>query len=126
MVGGEKGVGWGSHPWRIVEETRSIKMGRSQKKVLPKGALAIILHTCEFPEGNTWAKRITKQAIKVLGAQDEVGVLDYEQKEQWIFELTPAGEYDKLVPKINAPSPGDMPSFTGTLRKGLDGLKKSD
>ena len=52
-------------------------MDVSQKKVLPKGALAIILHTCEFPEGNTWAKRITKQAIKVLGAQDEVGVLAY-------------------------------------------------
>ncbi len=126
MVGGANSFGPGGYHRTIVEEALPVTMDISQKKVLPKGALAIILHTCEFPEGNTWAKRITKQAIKVLGAQDEVGVLDFEQKEQWIFELTPAGEYDKLVPKINAASPGDMPSFTGTMRKGLDGLKKND
>ena len=39
------------------------------------GELAIVLHTCEFPEGNVWAKRIAKEAIRVLGAQDEAGVL---------------------------------------------------
>src|SRR5260370_17355746 len=115
MVGGEKGVGWGSHPWRIVEETRSIKMGRSQKKVLPKGALAIILHTCEFPEGNTWAKRITKQAIKVLGAQDEVGVLDYEQKDQWIFALTPAADYHKPSPNATPAPPASSPTHPRTI-----------
>ena len=58
-----------------------VTMDVSQKKVLPKGALAIILHTCEFAEGNTWGKRITKQAIKVLGAQDEVGVLAYDYQD---------------------------------------------
>jgi len=45
--------------------------------VLPKAALAIILHTCEFAEGNTWAKRIAKEAIRVLGAQDEVGLIAF-------------------------------------------------
>ncbi|MCP4174922.1 MAG: hypothetical protein GY758_29585, partial [Fuerstiella sp.] len=34
-----------------------------------------ILHTCEFPQGNTWAKRITKEAIRVLSAEDEVGAI---------------------------------------------------
>ena len=107
-------------------------MDVAKKKVLPKGALAIILHTCEFPEGNTWAKRITKQAIKVLGgagraksvrhcAYGPMGV-----RSSGIFELTPASEYDKLSVKIEAAAPGDMPSFTGTMRKGLAGLKKSD
>ena len=67
---------------------------------------------CEFAEGNTWAKRITKEAIKVLGAQDEVGAICYGfGGDHWIFEMTPAGEYDKLVPKINASQPSDMPSF---------------
>src|SRR6185369_6869535 len=88
---------------------------------------AIILHTCEFAEGNTWAKRITKQAIKVLGGQDEVGVLGYgSMGEFWIFELTPAKDYEKMVPKINAAEIGDMPSFSTTMRLGLNGLKKSD
>ena len=89
--------------------------------------MVVVLHTCEFPEGNTWAKRITKQAVKVLGDQDEVGALGYGATgDSWIFELTPAGEYDKLVPLINGADIGDMPSFDPTMRMGLDALKKSD
>jgi Ca-activated chloride channel homolog len=127
MVGGANSFGPGGYHRTVVEEALPVTMDISQKKVLPKGALAIILHTCEFPEGNTWAKRITKQAIKVLGAQDEVGVLCYGPGgEQWIFELTPAGQYEKMVPKIEASEPGDMPSFASTMRMGLNGLKKSD
>jgi len=126
MVGGANSFGPGGYHRTVVEEALPVTMDISQKKVLPKGALVIILHTCEFPEGNTWAKRITLQAIKVLGAQDEVGVIDYEGGEKWIFELTPAGKLDDVVPKINAAAPGDMPSFTGTMRMGLAGLKKSD
>lgn len=127
MVGGANSFGPGGYHRTVVEEALPVTMDVSQKKVLPKGALAIILHTCEFAEGNTWAKRITKQAIKVLGAQDEVGALCYEGgQEKWIFELTPAAEYDKLAVKIQAAEPGDMPSFAGTMRKGLEGLKKSD
>lgn len=127
MVGGANSFGPGGYHRTVVEEALPVTMDISQKKVLPKGALVIILHTCEFPEGNTWAKRITKQAIKVLGAQDEVGALCYgPMGEQWIFELAPASEYEKMAVKIQAAEPGDMPSFAGTMRKGLAGLKKSD
>lgn len=127
MVGGANSFGPGGYHRTPVEDALPVTMDITQKKVLPKGALAIILHTCEFPEGNTWAKRITKQAIKVLGGQDEVGVLGYGPNgEYWIFELTLAKEYEKLVPKINAAEVGDMPSFGTTMRMGLNGLKKSD
>lgn len=127
MVGGANSFGPGGYHRTIVEEALPVTMDISQKKVLPKGALVIILHTCEFPEGNTWAKRITKQAVKVLGAQDEVGVLIYgAMGEQWVFELTPAGDYEKLAVKIQGAEPGDMPTFSGTMKKGLEGLKKSD
>jgi len=103
-------------------------MDITQKKILPKGALAIILHTCEFPEGNTWGKRVAKEAIRVLGAQDEVGVLayDYQGGEGWLFGLTPAGEYEELVKLINQAQIGDMPSFATTMQMGLTALQASD
>ncbi|MBS0264869.1 MAG: VWA domain-containing protein [Planctomycetes bacterium] len=127
MVGGANSFGPGGYHRTVVEEALPVTMDISQKKVLPKGALVIILHTCEFAEGNTWAKRITKQAVKVLGAQDEVGVICFENgTEKWTVELTPAAEYDKIAVKIQAAEPGDMPTFTGTMQKGLAGLKKSD
>lgn len=128
MVGGDNSFGPGGYHRTVIEDALPVTMDITKKKVLPKGALAIILHTCEFPEGNTWGKRITKQAIKVLGAQDEVGVLvyDYMEGEKWLFKLTPAGDYEKMVPKINGAQIGDMPSFVNTMRLGLKGLKESD
>lgn len=127
MVGGNNSFGPGGWHRTVVEEILPVTMDISNKKVLPKGALAIILHTCEFAQGNTWAKRITKQAIKVLSAQDEAGVLAYTDKgDDWIFELTPAGEYDKLAPLIDGANVGDMPSFAATMQMGLSALQKSD
>lgn len=128
MVGGENSYGPGGYHRTEIEDALPVTMDITKKKVIPKGALAIILHTCEFPEGNTWGKRITKQAVKVLGAQDEVGVLvyDYMDREKWLFKLTPAGDYEKLVPKINGAQIGDMPSFVSTMQLGLQGLIKSD
>lgn len=126
MVGGPNSFGPGGYHRTAVERALPVSMDVSQKKVLPKGALAIILHTCEFPEGNTWGKRITKQAIKVLTGQDEVGVLVYGNGEEWLFKLTPASEYESMVPKINGAQIGDMPSFAPTMNMALAELKKSD
>lgn len=129
MVGGKNSFGPGGYNRTPVEEILPVRMDVTNKKVLPKGALVIVLHTCEFADGNTWAKKIAKAAIKVMGAKDEVGVLAYDWQnggDKWIFPLTPAGEYDKLVKIINKCEPGDMPSFAKTMELGLQALKKSD
>ncbi|MDA3962310.1 MAG: VWA domain-containing protein [Planctomycetota bacterium] len=129
MVGGPGSFGPGGYHRTPVEEALPVSMDITNKKVLPKGALAIILHTCEFPQGNTWAKRITRQAIKVLGAEDEVGVLIYDWDkggDSWLFELTPAAEYAKLSQVLEGAQIGDMPSFQSSMQLGLAGLKNSD
>ena len=128
MVGGKNSFGPGGYNRTPVEDILPVNMDITNKKILPKAALVIILHTCEFPDGNTWAKRIAKAAIKVLGAQDEVGLLayDFQNGEKWIFQLTPAKKYLELVKKINQAEPGDMPSFATTMKMGLQGLKASD
>ncbi len=128
MVGGRNSFGPGGYHRTPIDEALPVDMDISTKKVLPKGALAIILHTCEFENGNTWAKRIAKAAIRVLGEQDEAGLLawDYKVGEGWIFPLTPVSQYEDMVKKINNCEPGDMPAFGTTMKLGLEGLKKSD
>lgn len=131
MLGGPNSFGPGGYHRSAVEEVLPVTMDTTQKKVLPKGALAIILHTCEFAEGNTWAKRIAKEAIRVLGAQDEVGLLDWSYGGQnngmsWVFPLTPAGQYEKLAIAINNAEPGDMPDFGTGMQMALNALKASD
>ena len=128
MVGGKNSFGPGGYNRTAIEEILPVDMDITNKRVLPKGALAIILHTCEFPDGNKWAKDISIAALKVLGPNDEVGLLayDYKNGEDWVFPLTPAKEYSKLVKQINQCEPGDMPSFINTMEIGLKGLKASD
>ncbi|OGV75032.1 MAG: hypothetical protein A3K19_14795 [Lentisphaerae bacterium RIFOXYB12_FULL_65_16] len=128
MIGGPNSFGPGGYHRSPIEEALPVTMDITQKKVLPKGALVIILHTCEFPEGNTWGKRVAKEAIRVLSAQDEAGILayGYQGGEKWIFPLSPVSDYERLVKLINQAEIGDMPSFVRTMRMGLDALKASD
>ncbi|MEZ5967277.1 MAG: VWA domain-containing protein [Planctomycetota bacterium] len=117
--------GFGHTP---IEEAMPVSTDLPDKKQLPKGALAIVLHTCEFPEGNTWAKRITLQAMKVLHPRDLVGVLayDFAGRDSWLFHLTPAAEYEQLAVQVNAAQIGDMPGFEPTMKLAHDELTASD
>ena len=127
MVGGKNSFGPGGYHRTPVEEALPVTMDATQKKVLPKGALVIVLHTCEFPEGNVWAKRVAKEAIRVLSAKDDVGLLVYGAGgDQWVFPLTPAGEYERLVTLINQCEPCDMPSFASIMAMGVTALEASD
>jgi uncharacterized membrane protein len=127
MVGGRNSFGPGGYNKTPIEDVLPVTMDITKKKILPKGALVIVLHTCEFPEGNTYAKRVTKEAIRVLGSQDEAGVLAFMGGDSsWVFELTPVSQYDAMVRKINAATPGDMPSFQPIMEDGYTALSKSD
>jgi uncharacterized membrane protein len=129
MVGGPDSFGPGGYHRTPIEEALPVFMDIEQQDLLQKGALVIILHTCEFADGNTWGKRITNQAIRVLSGHDEVGVLVYDNEndvEQWLFRLTPAANFPRLVTLVNRARIGDMPTFATTMEMGLAGLVNSD
>jgi uncharacterized membrane protein len=128
MVGGPNSYGPGGYNKTPVERALPVSMDLSQKKILPKGALAIVLHTCEFPQGNTWGKNIAKQAIKVLNERDEVCILaqDFGGKDYFVAKLTPAGDFEELSKKIAVAELGDMMSFAPTMQMALNELKASD
>ena len=127
MVGGEHGFGAGGYEGTLIEEALPVSMDISQKKINPKGALVLILHTCEFPDGNYWAKEISKRAISTLNRADEVGVLLYNMGgENWLFPLTSAEDKEALYAEIDQAQPGDMPSFEPTLKMALASLSQSD
>ena len=126
MVGGDNSYGPGGYHHSPIEELLPVDMDISKKKIMPKGALAVVLHTCEFADGNTWAKKIAKASIKVLSAQDDAGLLAWDGNDSWIFPLTPVSEYSSMVQKINNANPADMPYFQGTMQMAFNALKASD
>lgn len=127
MIGGENSYGPGGYRGSPIEELLPVTMDQPQRRVIPNGALCLILHTCEFPDGNYWAKQIGVAALNVLGPKDYMGVLFYGSGgEQWLFPMTPVTDKVKLSNLIKGADPGDMPSFDKTMQMAHKGLKETD
>ena len=127
MTGGPNSFGPGGYQDTVIEEILPVSMDDAAAKTRPKAALVIILNTNHFAEGNTWGKRLTKQAIKALGPQDEVGVISSTEKgETWLAGMTPAAKYEELVPVINGSQLGRVRSFDNTMGMGLKGLMNTN
>jgi len=125
MVGGPDAFGAGGYKDTPVEKALPVEMDIKQRKVMPNGALVLILHTCEMPRPNFWGKQIARAAIGVLADQDYVGLLllgagGYK----WLFPLQLAANRAKLYGAIAGASPGDMPDFGTTMQMALTGLGK--
>lgn len=126
-IGGPDTYGPGGYAGTDIETVLPVSCEISQKRVLPAGALVIVLHTCEFPEGNAAARAVTKAAIRALSAQDEIGVLDYDMlgSDTWVIELQRASDKVRLCAAIDSAQPADMPSFATICEMGWEALKGS-
>ncbi|HZE97046.1 MAG TPA: VWA domain-containing protein [Planctomycetota bacterium] len=112
MIGGEHGYGPGGYRGSPIEELLPVTMEQPQRRVIPNGALCLVLHTCEIAEGNYWAKQIGKAALNVLGPRDYMGVVLYgQQTEEWLFPMQLVQDRGKLHGLLENCTPWDMPSF---------------
>lgn len=128
MVGGVNSFGAGDYQGTPIEKALPVDMSIKQRKIMPKGALAIILHTCEFAKGNYWAKEVTKAAIDTVQPRDEVGVIYYDSMGgvKWLFSLREASNKAYMKNKISKCEPGDMPSFVPAFEAARKELMKTD
>jgi uncharacterized membrane protein len=127
MVGGEHSFGAGAYGGTPIEAALPVDMDVQKKKQMPTGAVAMVMHSCEFPDGNKWAAETAAAVIDVLGAQDKVGMLLYDVGgERWGFPMQPASNKERLKQMVYSVSPGDMPTFDPIVRMALDGLKRTE
>ena len=127
MVGGPNSFGpggWGGTP---VETALPVSMDIRQRKVVPNGALVVILHTCEFNQGNLWARQITKSSIRGLTAKDYFGVLIYKNGvDGWGIPLSPVDDIANLNAVISSLSPEDMLQFEPSMSMAFTALTGSE
>jgi len=130
MIGGQESFGAGGYLDSPVEKALPVDMDIKQRKVLPRGALAVIMHTCEIQDGNVWAREIALAALNVLASHDLMGALGYmyDTGDSWIFELQPVGDKSMMRQAIARGSTrvGDMPSIQPTLAMAYKALKNAD
>lgn len=124
MIGGERSFGPGEWRGSPVEAALPVEMDIKQEEVIPDGALVMIIHSCEMPEGNAAAIKVCKKAVDGLSAKDTVGVLVYgDSGNQWVVAPQKAANKPGLKSAINAMQAMDMPDFDGIFRMALESLK---
>lgn len=124
-IGGDQAFAAGSYRNTPLEAALPLDMELSSKKVLPKGALGLVMHGMEFANGNQVAREIGIGALDALGPQDELGVWLWDGTERALFELQPVGDKRKLASAIAGMNQGDMVSFEGPMRMAYQDLAKS-
>lgn len=115
MIGGPDTFGAGGYQNTPVEKALPISMDIKQRKLLPRGALVLILHTCEINDGNAWARDIGLAALDVLSSRDLMGALVFTGREEWLYELQPVGDKSIMKNALLHATPGDMPDVGTTL-----------
>jgi uncharacterized membrane protein len=124
-VGGDQAYAAGGYRNTPLETTLPVSMELDSKKVLPKGAVALVMHGMEFANGNQVARDCALGVLAALGPDDEMGVVLWDGTERWVHPLQKVGDRNEAGRNIAGMNQGDMPSFQGPMEKAYESLKKS-
>ena len=135
MIGGPDSLGAGGWQGSELETVLPVDMDVPAKRQVPKGALALLMHSTEMANGNYWGEQCALKAVEVLNRRDDIGVLSYSfgaGGAAWDFPLQPKGDGGRVYSAIKNMQLGDMPDFDDALDLALNGdansigLKNSD
>jgi uncharacterized membrane protein len=124
MIGGDQAFGAGGWQGSAIEKILPVDMDIPAQRQIGKGALVLVMHSCEFPNGNYWGVQCALQAISTLSAHDQVGIITYgwgTGGSQWDLPLQEKGDGSAANAAAKKMQPGDMPDFDDTLRTALNG-----
>ncbi len=132
MVGGDSSFGAGG--WIDSETSKAlpVKLNPPATRELPRGALALVMHSCEMPQANYWSEQVVVSAIEALSRLDYVGIVvfGYGSKgggvngASWYFPMQIAGDKSAAISAARSMTVGDMPDFHASMTVALEGLTK--
>ena len=101
-VGGDQSMTAGGYHGTILEETLPVVCEPKGEKVKPGLAMVLVLDISGSMEGRSidLAKQALRRAVEMLGPRDQVGVLVFEDRSQWITPLGPVVDKQKIVEQI--------------------------
>jgi len=129
MLGGDEGFGAGGWIGTPIEEIMPVDFEIKHKRVIPRGALVIICHSCEMPRGNYWGKAMAKKSVDTVSSRDFIGVLTYSYSPggvTWEVPLQIAANKSAVKARIDRMKIGDMPDFARTMQMAHTALLNTD
>lgn len=124
-VGGDQTYMAGAYKGTPLEATLPVNMELDSKKVLPPGAVVLVMHGMEFGNGNQVSRDCAQGVLAALGPQDQLGVVMWDGTERWVHELQKVGDKKDASRAIAGMNQGDLPSFDGVMARAYDALAKS-
>jgi len=128
MVGGPDSFGAGGWIGSPLADALPVKLDPPQKRQMPRGALALIMHACEMPEGNYWSRRTAMAAVEALSAQDLAGVIESQWQigsASWTHPLSVVGDKSAIKQSIKNMNYGDAMSFHDLMALALKDMQKA-
>jgi uncharacterized membrane protein len=134
MIGGPTSFGAGGWTNTELEKAMPVDFQIKNAKVKAVGALVMMMHASEIPEGNHWQKVIGAEALKVLGPSDYCGCIHWDNftgRDNWLWKDAASGKGLARIEdrqriwlgKIDRMSPGDMPAFEPSMVMALREFK---
>jgi len=122
MIGGPDTFGAGGWTNTELEKAMPVNFEIKNAKVVPVGALVLMMHAGEMPRGNYWQKRIAIESIKILGSRDYCGLIQWNGSDQWLWGQSKGGiirtgpNRKMMMARVDRMSIGDMPAFDPALK----------
>jgi hypothetical protein len=132
MTGGPSSFGAGGWIGSRLEQAMPLRCEPPQTRNLPRGALALILHSCEMPQGNYWGQEVASAAVEALSEQDYIGIVEYSWNQgthancAWTLPMQLAGDKVAAMDAVRSLTLGDMQDFDSALELTLGGLQDVD
>jgi uncharacterized membrane protein len=128
MIGGPDTFGAGGWRGSMTEAVLPLNMDVPSRRQIPKGALALVMHSTEMPQGNYWAEQCALAAVEILNRDDDVGVLSYDPfagEADWDYPVMPKGSGAQVAAAIRNMVLGDMPDFDDALDLAINGTAEN-
>lgn len=129
MIGGPNSFGAGGWLNTPVEEALPVKLDPPQKRQIVRGALALVMHSCEMPEGNYWGQQTALAAVRALSRLDMVGVIEFSwgggnaDGTRWAYPMAEVGDVAGVTRAIKGLTFGDAPDFHSLLQQSFTALQ---
>ncbi len=128
VIGGPDSYGAGGWIGSPLADALPVKLDPPQKRQMPRGALVLVMHSCEMPEGNYWGQQTAMAAVKNLSRQDLVGIVEYSWQgggDAWVYPLSEVGDGVGVRRAINNLTFGDAQTFQGMLTMAIKDLERA-
>jgi len=146
MIGGPRSYGAGGYTDTPLEETLPVDMGVRDRQKQPDVALVVVIdksgsmdacHCNSFDGGSQGGSGIAgvrkvdigKEAIlraaSALNAQDELGVVAFDESAHWVVQTTPLGGLQDLQARIAAIQPLGQTNIFAGLDQAVQSLKQA-